>query len=218
MAVVPMPRGRSAGAFTPQTSDEFDGDCLGVQWQFNHNPAMECVSVSDGSLSLRPQKASRLRDARNQLTQKITGYKSEATAAIDWRGMKAGDRGGLLCIGKKFVGAGVEMVDDDGETVPMLYMEMDSVVVFRRPLSNSGSDAQVEIRLNINTQDNRYEYSYSTDGGNTFEPLGAQFDMRDGFWKGVRVGLYAYTLGSVAGVARFDWFRYRHDGNPGAND
>lgn len=213
MAVVPKPSGGSAKPFSPQTSDEFDGDRLGVQWQFNHNPELERISVTNGWLSLRPLKASRLRDARNQLTQKLMGYRSEAETAIDWSGMRAGDRSGLLCIGKKFVGAGIEMEEKDGRSAPVLYMEEDSTVVFRKPLAGLNEDAEVYLRLTLDTHDNRYAYSYSIDGGQTFAPLGESFEMRDGFWKGVRVGLYAYTLGEAPGETRFDWFRYGHDGN-----
>ena len=49
----------------------------------------------------------------------------------------------------------------------------DSVVVFRQP--------------------------YSMDGCWTFEPFGESFDIRDGFWKGVRISLFAYTLGDTPG-------------------
>ena len=99
MHIVPMPGGKPGKAFTPQSSDEFEGDVLGLQWQFNHNPAHECISLTErpGYLSMKPMKATRLRDVRNQLTQKVTGYNSEATAAIDWSDMKPGDRSGLLC-------------------------------------------------------------------------------------------------------------------------
>ena len=220
MHIVPMPAGKAgkAGkAFAPQSSDEFDGKGLGIQWQTNHNPAKECMSVCDGWLTLRPLRASGLRDARNQLTQKIMGYVSEATTSIDCRHMKAADRCGLLCIGKKFMGAGVSVENVGGKDVPMVYMEEDSVVVFRQPLDKLGSESQVEIKLNINARENRYEYSYSTDGGNTFCPLGDPFEMRDGFWKGVRVGLYGYSLGDEPGETRFDWFRYSHDGPPSIN-
>ncbi|MDE6379636.1 MAG: beta-xylosidase, partial [Muribaculaceae bacterium] len=215
MAIVPMPFGKSTQAFTPQTSDEFDGERLGVQWQTNHNPVWEQLSLSDhpGYLSIRPLQASRLRDARNQLTQKIMGYKSEATITIDWSDMKPGDRSGLLCIGKKSVGAGVSMEVRDGKTTPELYMEADSVVVFREPLPKLQSDCDVEIRLEIDTSGNCYKYTYSLDGGQTFRPLGEPFEMRNGFWKGVRVGLYAYTLSEEPGTTHFDWFRYHHDGN-----
>ena len=213
MAVVPMPTGRSGKAFAPQTSDEFDGVRPGLQWQTNHNPEPDRISVSEGWLSLKPLKAMRLRDARNQLTQKIMGYASQAATSIDCSGMKPGDRSGLLCIGKKFAGAGIAMESDGGKDIPVIYMEADSAVVFRQTLPDSVRDGEVEIRLDIDTRANRYEYSWSADGGRTFLPLGEPFEMRDGFWKGVRVGLYSYTLGDDPGLTRFGWFRYRHDGN-----
>ncbi|MDE7347450.1 MAG: glycoside hydrolase 43 family protein [Muribaculaceae bacterium] len=215
MHIVPMPSGRSVRAFTPQTSDEFEGASLGLQWQFNHNPADERLSLSEhpGYLSIKPLKASRLRDARNQLTQKIMGYRSEATAAIDWSGMKPGDRSGLLCIGKKFVGAGIAIEKAEGKIIPELYMEVDSVIVFRKAFTGLSMDTQVELRLELDTKANRYAYSYSTDGGKTYEPLGEPFEMRDGFWKGVRTGLFSYTTSDEPGLTLFDSFRYRHDGN-----
>lgn len=213
MAIVPMPYEKVGKAFTPQTTDEFDGDRLGIQWQTNHNPVSERISVSDGCLSLMPLKTTRLRDARNQLTQKIMGYRSEAETSIYWNGMNAGDRSGLLCIGKKFIGAGIEIESVNGNNVPTLYMEEDSVIVFKKPLPDLRPESPVEIRLNLDALANRYEYSYSIDGGRNFMPLGDPFEMRDGYWKGVRVGLYAYSLGPVPGLTRFDFFRYRHDGN-----
>ena len=216
MHIVGMPSGKAGKASAPQTSDGFDGDRLGVQWQFNHNPAMDHISLTDreGWLTLRPIKATKLREARNQLTQKIMGYRSEATAAIDWSGMKAGDRSGLLCIGKRFMGAGVTVEPIEGRDVPVVYMEADSAVVFRQPLMGLRPGTPVEIRLGIDTGGNRYEYAYSADGGATFHPLGEPFEMRDGFWKGVRTGLYSYTLSDAPGTTRFDYFRYTHDGNP----
>ena len=214
MSIVRKPFCTSANAFTPQTSDEFDGDRLGLQLQFNHNPDLDRISVADGWLSVRPLKATRLRDARNQLTQKIMGYRSEAETLIDWSGMKAGDRSGLLCIGKKFIGAGIEMEEMEGRSVPVLYMEEDSTVVFRKPLMGLKEEAKVYVRLALDTRANRYAYSYSIDGGHSFEPLGEPFEMGDGFWKGVRIGLYSYTLGDEPGETRFERFRYWHDGNP----
>ncbi len=215
MHIVPMPSGKAGIAFTPQTSDEFDGEHIGMQWQTNHNPAIECISLTErpGFLTLKPMKATRLREARNQLTQKIMGYSSQATVSIDWSDMEVGDRSGLLCIGKKFVGAGVTVERQGGRIVPELYMEVDSTVVFKQALPELKRGNAVEIRLDIDTEANRYAYSYSVDGGLTFNQLGEPFEMRDGFWKGVRTGIYAYTTGETPGRTRFDFFRYMHDGN-----
>lgn len=213
MAVGPMPFGKSRSSFTPQTSDEFDGQKLGVQWQTNHNPVRENISLSEreGWLTLSPLSAGWLRMARNQLTQKIMGFRSQAETAIDFSDMKPGDRSGLECIGKAFTGAGVMIEDAGGDAVPMLYMEVDSVVTFRKPLSGTSDGGTLVIRLDVDTEANRFAYSYSTDGVD-FRPMGEPFEMKSGFWKGVRTGLYAYTLSPVTGKTHFDYFRYRHDG------
>lgn len=214
MHIVPMPFGKSAKAFTPQTSDEFDGEQPGIQWQVNHNPVDGNISLSKrkGWLTIEPLKAEKLRDARNQLTQKIMGFESEATTAIDWRDMKTGDRSGLACLGKSFMGAGVMMEKIGDRNVPVIYMEADSCVTFRQPMQNLKKGLPVIIRLTIDTKDGRFEYSYSTDG-KAFLPLGGPFEMKEGFWKGVRTGIYAYTTApKAAGRTHFDYFRYTHDG------
>ena len=42
--------------------------------------------------------------------------------------------------------------------------------------------------------------------------------MKEGFWKGVRTGLYSYTTTTAdknqPGKSHFDFFRYTHDGPP----
>ena len=215
MHIVPMPFGKSAESFTPQTSDEFDGDRPGIQWQTNHNPVDENISLAKrkGHLTLRPLNAAKLREARNQLTQKIMGFKSVASTAIDWSDMKEGDRSGLACLGQRFMGAGVMMEKTDGKNVPVIYLEADSTVTFRQPLPGLRKNRPVIIRLEIDTAANLFAYSYSTDG-KTFKPLGMPFEMQGGFWKGVRTGLYAYTTSPLPGETHFDYFRYTHDGPP----
>ncbi|WP_300858790.1 glycoside hydrolase 43 family protein [uncultured Duncaniella sp.] len=213
MEVCQMPFGKSQSSFTPQTSDEFDGQSLGVQWQTNHNPVRERISLSEreGWLTLSPLSAGWLRTARNQLTQKIMGFRSQAETAIDFRDMKPGDRSGLECIGKAFTGAGVMIEDAGGKAVPTLYVEVDSAVTFRKPLSDVPDGGALVIRLDVDTEANRFAYSYSTDGID-FKPMGEPFEMKAGFWKGVRTGLYAYSLSPLPGKTHFDYFRYRHDG------
>ena len=61
------------GIKVPQTSDEFNGSQLGLQWQWNANPKPHWYHLSDGKLRLHamPQKGSNLWTAPNILTQKL---------------------------------------------------------------------------------------------------------------------------------------------------
>lgn len=215
MAVCHKPFESVGKPSSPQTSDEFDADALGIQWQYNHNPIPERLSLADrrGWLAVTPNQASKLREARNQITQKIMGYRAEATSLIDFSLMKSGERSGVECLGKTFNGAGVMIESVDGKDVPCLYIERDSLVTYRQPLPSGVST--VAVRLKIDNQANEFAYSFSLDNGVTFVPFGETFKMEKGFWKGVRMGLYAYTTdlsSSTPGRTYFDYFRYRHDG------
>lgn len=203
--------------FAPQTSDDFNNGSLGIQWQTNHNPDKSKFSFSDreGWLSLKPSYAKKIRDARNQLTQKLMGYHSVATAKLDFTGMKDGDRAGLECIGNKHVGLGVLVNTVEGRLNPVLYIETDGKTESKKALYNKGTDC-VWLRLDANATDNRFTFSYSLDG-ETFNQVGEPFEMSDGDWKGVRTGIYSYTFGDpeTAGTPLFDEFIYETDG-PGS--
>lgn len=217
---------------TPQSSENFAGGGCGLQWQFNHNPDMAFYSftVRPDGFEIIPQPADILRNAKNQLTQKLMGYRSEATVTLDFTAMKPGERAGMECIGKQFHGAGIMVGGTDSAPLPMVYAECDSSVVFQQPITEIAGkrrSSRIFLRLTADTEANDFRFLYSLDGI-TFHPLGEPFAMQSGFWKGIRPGLYAYSAistensiasptknGSYSGRARFTDFIYRHDG-PGA--
>lgn len=212
MKICPKPLAGLSRREVPQTSDEFDEGRLGIQWQTNHNPVPGNISFGyrEGCLTIIPMQSPMLRTARNQLTQKIMGFRSEAELSFDISDMKPGDRCGLECLGKQFVGGGVMVEDVNGRRVTSVYMENDSSVVFRRPFEVA-EPGKVNVRLSIDTVDGDFRFSYSLDGKN-YMPLGEAFEMKEGFWKGVRTGIYAYSTTEGYGKTHFDYFRYRHDG------
>ncbi|MCD8317741.1 MAG: glycoside hydrolase 43 family protein [Paraprevotella sp.] len=203
--------------YAPQSDDSFESEELGTQWQFNHNPHDEYWSLTarPGWLDICPQKADKLRDAVNQLTQKTMGYRGVATVKMDFSQLESGGRMGLECIGNKFVGCGVTMVEQNGTVKPMLYRETDGTATTYLNLS-AFMEKGIYIRLEIDGLKNLHQYYYSTDG-KTFVKYGDTFSSGPGDWKGRRVGLYAYTTKDAGGNAYFDEFTYRFDG-PGGLD
>lgn len=180
----------------PQTSDHFDKVGLGLQWQWCHNPdnAHWSLGTRKGWLTLHAQPAGRLRDCRNMLTQKTMGYESEATTLVDCRQLKKGDFAGLLCIGHDFTGIGV---GDEG-----ICMENNG----KRTVLSSQRPTRIYFRLAFDARSNSVRYSYSLDG-KKYLTAGEEVGMVQGFWKGVRVGLFCYGAGG--GRADFDYFDYR---------
>lgn len=196
----------SQAVFAPQTDDDFSSPDLSLQWQFNHNPVGKAWSLSSpgGCLTLKALKSPTFRLARNTLTQKMMGYISEATVAIDLSNMVDGQRNGLTCMGKENRMLGVKM--EKGQK--SLYISNDTT---ERIIASAIHTDQLYLRVSIDIPQEHIQFSYSVDNI-TFAACGEPFFVRFGFWKGARVGLYCYNTLKDAGEASFLWFTYTHDG------
>lgn len=179
----------------PATSDDFSSSAPGLQWQWNHNPvdSMWSLTENPGRLTLHTLPAANLREARNTLTQKVMGFESEATVMLDTRRLGRDASAGLICTGKAFraIGIGPEGI----------YTECDGA----RTAVSASRPHKVWFRLTMDFAANASRFSYSTDG-KRFIPAGEPFAMENGYWKGVRTGLFAY---GADGTAVFDDFDYR---------
>lgn len=178
----------------PSTNDDFSSNALGLQWQWCHNPDNDFWSLNErkGWFAIKAQASDNLRNARNMLTQKTMGFVSEATTMLDCKQLGKDAFAGLLCIGRSFRGIGVcrdgICLEKDGER---------KVLVDKVP-------SKVWLRVSLDMVTNKHQFSYSTDG-KRFSPVGDAFDMRSGFWKGIRIGLFCY---GNSGTALFDFFNY----------
>lgn len=191
----------------PDMSDEFgDNDlywrgsrqsALGLQWQWCHNPVDSAWSLTEreGWLTLHALKAPGLKECRTMLTQKTIGQRGETTVMMDCRGITGGTSAGLLCTGKEFRAIGV--------CGSGIYTETDG----KREIISRKRPKTIYLRAAIDSKANVYRFYYSTDG-KKYTPAGGTFTMRDGYWKGVRTGVYCYNTDGDGGTAQFDWFRY----------
>ncbi len=188
----------------PQTDDDFSGTELSVQWQYNHNPYPEAVSLTarKGWLCLEALKAKDLGMSRNMLTQKTMGYHSVADTRIDVSEIAEGQRAGLLCAGNLFNGIGV--MREDGKNY--LYLEKNGNIEKIAPLK----EKIVYLRATVDYPANEHRLSYSLDG-RKFIDAGKPYALQFWCWKGTRVGLYSYNTIADGGVASFDYFKYTID-------
>lgn len=185
----------------PQTSDDFSLAKLGLQWQFNHNPANDAWSLTErpGWLSLHALKAAQLRDARNMLTQKVMGYSGVVTAEIDLTKLAEGQRVGLFCIGNLFNGIGILREN----ILNYLYLENNGEVE-KFQLSPG---KRIFLRITLDDLNNQHQRAFSLNG-KTFTTCGQSYALKTGNWKGIRVGVYSYNIGSDSGIAFFNNFTY----------
>ena len=179
----------------PQTSDDFDGDRPGLQWQWCHNPDNDHWSLTarKGWLTIDALPSEDLKNARNMLTQKTMGYQGEATTLLDCRDIEPGTYAGLLCIGREYRGIGIcaegIYLEDNGKR---------DVIVSKKP-------GKVYLRISLDATTDQHQFYYSLDG-KRYQAAGSPFTMHKGNWKGFRIGLYCYGEG---GKAQFDYFNYQ---------
>lgn len=198
----------------PQTSDDFSGKKLGLQWQWHANPKTQWYSFSKGQLRLNmasnPSQNGNLYFVPNLLLQKIPAPQFSATTSIKFHTGSIKDKSGLLVMGKTW-GYLALYSDADGIHLGMFkgqYEQYDDAtqMLTSIALKSHTPDTSYYLRVTLH-ESGQYQFSYSLDG-KTFLTIGPQLTATAGVWIGAKVGLFALnpSLKPSKGYAEFDWF------------
>ena len=122
------------------------------------------------------------------LMQKVMGYVCESTTKVE---IRSDCFAGLACTGREFRGIGIS---PEG-----IFVESDG----QRTMVKEGRFKRIYLRVKNDCLQHTHQFYYSLDG-KTFLPAGDSFQMHNGHWKGIRVGLFCY---GNSGRARFDNFK-----------
>jgi beta-xylosidase len=187
-------------------SDEFDGNQLGLAWQWNHNPSNALWSLENrpGYLRLTTGRIDAgLLDARNTLTQRTFGPTSAASTALDVSGMKDGDVAGLVLLAEHW---GLVGVKKEGAAAFIVMVSADGDEVERVPIDRAVVHLRAEA--DFRNQVDRALFSYSLDGSE-WRPIGDALQMRYTLvhFMGYRFGLFNYATKTPGGWADFDYLR-----------
>lgn len=197
----------------PATNDEFNNNTkeshwvgqhkttLGLQWQWNHNPANKNWNLTEkqGWLFLHALNADTLKNSRNMLTQKVMGQESVAVTQMGCTKITENCFGGLLCTADRFFGIGV--TKRNGKLY--IYMDRNGKKEYKETIRTN----TIYLKVTVNSTTNNHQFSFSTDG-KRFVNVGESFSLRPGGWKGSRVGLYCYNTVNDSGAVGFNWFHY----------
>ncbi|WP_071594915.1 glycoside hydrolase family 43 protein [Pontibacter roseus] len=207
--------GKTYPVATPKESDEFDGNGLGLQWQWHANPKSTWAFATGTKGQLRlfteqlPQDYKNLWDVPNLLLQKFPAETFTATTKLKFtpNPKLQNERAGLVVMGEDY--AYVSLISKPGG----LYLTYNTVA-----RADKGTPEKEEVlgKLNGNEvyfqvkvgKDAKCQFSYSEDGTN-FKPVGSTFTAVPGRWIGAKVGLFATRPDKTndAGFADVDWFR-----------
>jgi beta-xylosidase len=213
--------GREWPVAVPQTSDEFDGGALGLQWQWNANPRPNWASLDarPGFLRLTSVPAPKERnngepavntlyDAPNFLLQKFPAPAFTVTTSLQFSPAGEGERAGLAVFGFDYAWIGLRRAAGGLRLVAAVNRGAN------RPGAQESEIAGVDaaasgVFLRVTVVENaicRFAYSFDN---RAFTPIGGPFQASGDRWIGAKVGLFASATPTAAamGFADFNWFR-----------
>lgn len=186
-------------------SDGFDGDRLGLTWQWNHNPDNTLWSLTErpGYMRLHTGKvAGGILEARNTLTQRTEGPKCSGTAVIELSGMMDGDCAGLAMFCSE---PGYVAVECGNGGRKSLVMKDRGVEKARVPID----DDRVYLKADCDFTTDHARFSYSTDDKVWIaigEPFRMIFSMAH--FTGNKFAIFNYATEQSGGYVDVDEFRY----------
>ena len=199
--------------YSPADADEFNGEKLGLQWQWNATPRADFYSLKSnlGQIKLFTQPlaegSTNLWMSPNLLLQKFPAPQFTNTVKVDVSNLRDGEETGLIVFGQDYAAlavkrSGEEFSVEQRECVKALDNSMETTN------ARAKTDRRVVwLRLTVDGEA-RVSFSWSTDG-KKFVPIGAKFTAVEGKWVGAKTGLYARRTGStgLGGYALVDFFR-----------
>jgi len=201
----------------PQTSDDFDGESLGLQWQWHSNWIKDWYDLSAKKGWLRllaaglPEGGTTLFDAGNLLLQKLPAPEFGFTVKMAFSPEKSSDMAGLLVTGTEYYCLTLE---SEGEVLKLSLVKGRGNTEHKEEVKLLETDTGVlpgeEIYLKVNFKEGAECYfSYSNDG-NIYKGIGGEFKAYPGVWIGAKVGIFCANMKSEKskGFADFDWVRF----------
>ncbi|KAF9891880.1 hypothetical protein FE257_002842 [Aspergillus nanangensis] len=198
--------------FEPYT-DDFTGETLSAQWEWNHNPDNEKWSIDNGLNLDTATVTDDLYRAKNTLTHRILGPVSTATIQLNTSSMASGDRAGLSLL--RHYSAWIGVVNDGGTThigvTTGLAMDADwnTNSTGTEVATADFDDEAVWLRVtaDITPGNGSGQFSYSLDG-ETFTNLGDPYVLNNDweFFMGYRFGIFNFATSELGGSVRLSSF------------
>ena len=194
---------------TPEDSDFFEEDRLGLQWQWNANYKKEWYDLKDGQLLLHAQAAdpkTQLCDISNLLLQKWPAPEFSVTTCLHLEQMKDGDVAGLVSLGGCYTALAVQKIHGKMSLQQRIgnWTKDDEV---RTGLGEWNSDV-IYIQMKVEKETYRTFYVGTTE--ENLQPVGQMVEATPGRWVGVKDGLFAINeQGAAGGSVAEDYFVYQ---------
>ena len=219
---------------TPQESDEFNSNQLGLQWQWAANSKSNWAFPAGSAYGFLRLFNVPVRDGipnlwtvPNLLTQKFPAPNFSAITKFSFTARTENEEAGLIIMGIDYSYLSLKKT----ATGLVVYQAICKNAEGGKPETRSAEEKitsnTVYFKVKVDnvlpelpdskpfgTAENsawgnaRCTFSYSTDG-KTFKQIGESFAAKKGKWIGAKVGIFALRKGKTyeTGYADFDWFR-----------
>ncbi|NCI47371.1 glycoside hydrolase family 43 protein [Sediminibacterium soli] len=206
---------KSIPVTVPATSDEFNSNTIGLQWQWQSNPKSTWAFTNPAAGTLRlfsdklPDSAKNLWDAGNLFLQKIPATACVFTTKLRFtpNGKIENERAGLVVMGGSY--AGLQLVFRNGKNF-LAYIHCKDAIKGKQETEKilgayAGGDIYLRATL---TKGAQVRFAYSADG-QMFTEIPDTFQAEPGRWTGAKAGLFCSRTTQIndSGFADIDWFR-----------
>lgn len=203
----------------PQTSDEFNSDKLGLQWQWHANPRAKWYSLDDaqaGHMRLYAvqnlTQFGNLRFVPNLLLQKFSSPAFTATTKMTFHPDHVNDKSGLVVMGNEWAYLSLYQTEEGvrlGMFTGHYDQNDDATKLIESVKAKKSAKNSYTYYLRVDVADggmSRFSYS---ENGKKFKSIGEGFQAKKGVWIGAKVGIFSLSPNVVMsdGYADFDWFR-----------
>lgn len=205
--------GKTYPIVMPPESDEFNGNTLGLQWQWHANPQLYWGFPS-GNLGYyrlncadKPEGNEGLWNVPNLLLQKFPAEAFTATTKVKFTARHNGDEAGFVVMGEDYQYVSLKLINE----------KLKIRVVSCKNARTGGKEDELfsedfagnEIYFRIKVEKGVVcTFSFSSDG-KTFKSAGPEFVAKPGRWIGAKIGYFALHDGVTndSGTVDIDWFR-----------
>ncbi|KAA5827989.1 glycosyl hydrolase 43 family protein [Algibacter amylolyticus] len=201
---------------TPAETDNFDGNDIGLQWQWNANSDVVWHAKFSHKDYLRlfsiivPEDAPNLWMVPNLLLQKFPApsFTTSTKITLVPEGATSGKTAGLIIMGMDYATLSIS-VDEQGyfikqtEAIGAIKGVEEQINAKERLKTNTAY-----FRVEVSAPDAMCQFSYSENGKN-YKKIGKPFKAKQGKWVGAKVGLFSVSTKDAKryGYADVDYFR-----------
>ncbi|MBE5949549.1 MAG: glycosyl hydrolase 43 family protein [Lachnospiraceae bacterium] len=203
----------------PVDSDEFDGDTLGLQWQWNANYKKEWYKLDFANSRIELNSmyiTGNLNDAGNLLLQKWPAPRFNITTRLDLSRLTDNrDIAGMISLGGIYTGFGVICLEDKKRIVQItgewqknnecvhMYEEIDCDEIILKMIVKDDAVSFAYCCVFDNNDKNAYDTDVK------WIATGEKIKATPGRWVGVKVGLFCVNREQKTdGVVAAEYFRF----------